>query len=625
MSHHTVPVHAEPEEAPATGSRLRGGDASREAFERLLGLADAPEDWRVRLVVWYDDHLQILLGPAAGTPRLVMTLSTLEPGGKAWVAAGSIAVSYKGALSVPEEIDARVRRHAPERLAELDLASLRVLLESDPACRPLPVVSKHMGQQVTNLLTSWAGQDAYAEFFAVGEIQRGQLDSVDLSGSFRFVQHCDNECLQVSPHGVAPLISAVEYPWDNRTRSFDLPLDASRVDPGVDGMVTTELTEQDVILGNPQRVRDVLDHVMATGSQQDEKITFFSNTCVPMVTGEDVESVVRQYARTSETPLVYLTVTPVSMFNVFKDLLQTRRLAAEAAAGPPDPAAVNLVGFADDSVSEDLRVLLAAAGIRVNAHLIPDFSAARIRALPGAPVSVMYPNQVWNNHYAHLTGETRIRCITPGAPFGWEGTRQWLLEVADALGRRAEADAAWEQVSAGYREAWERTCAEAAGRRVALVLRAEETDLLTDPSRTWGIPLLRVLEEAGFGVDVFVKAGERAKAKATAEAVQSLFRDPGRHVLQAFNTFDLMRRRLRESSADAVLSYHFFDWRVSEAGKNRFSLQVFEMGLSGAVRTVQRLVGICRTPFYRRYRDWLARTPDGMPIRARAGGTDVDD
>jgi hypothetical protein len=624
MSHHTVPVHAE-EETPATGKRLRGGEASRRAFEDLLGLADAPEDWRVRLVVWYDDHVQLLLGPAAGTPRLVMTLSALEPGGKAWVAAGPVAVSYKGALSVPEEIDARVRLHAPERLAGLDVDGLLALLESDPECRPLPVVARYLGQTVTNLLTSWAGKDAYAEFFAVGEIQRGQLDSVDLSGSFRFVQHCDNECLQVSPHGVAPLISAVEYPWDNRTRSFGLPRDASRVDPGVDGMVTTELTEQDVIMGNPKRVRDVLDHVMATGDRQSEKITFFSNTCVPMVTGEDVESVVKQYARTSESPLVYLTVTPISMFNVFKDLLQTRRLAAEAAAGPPDPASVNLVGFADDSVSEDLRVLLAAAGIRVNTHLIPDFSAERIRALAGAPVNVMYPNRVWANHYQHLTGETRIRCITPGAPFGWEGTRQWLLEVADVLGRRAEAEVAWETVSAPHREAWQRACAAAAGHRVALVLRAEETELLTDPSNTWGIPLLRVLEEAGFGIDVFVKAGERKKARDTAEAVQALFRDPSRHVLQAFNTFDLMRKRLRESSAEAVLSYHFFDWRVSEAGKNRFSLQVFEMGLTGAVRSVERLAGICRTPFYRRYRDWLARGTDGMLLRERPGRSDADE
>lgn len=624
MSHHTVPFHQPDEEDVPTTRRLRGGDAACKEFEHLLGLEDTPEELRVRLVVWYDDHVQVLLGPAPREPRLVFTLSERQPDGRAWVATERVALSYKGQGTIPEDIDLRVRQHAPERLGDLDLEGLKARIEADPECRPLPVVKKYLGQEVTNLLTTWAGADAYAEFFAVGEIQRGQLDSVDLSGSFRFVQHSDNECLLVSPHGVAPLITSVEYPWDNRTRSFDLPTDGSRVEPAVDGMVSTELTEPDVVMGNPKRVRDVLDYVVATGKDQD-KITFFSNTCVPMVTGEDVESVVRQYARKSESPLVYLTVTPISMFNVFKDLLETRRLAVEAEAPPPPPHTINLVGFADDSTSAGLHELLDAADIRVNTHLIPNFSADRIRALPGAPVSVMYPNQVWNNHYQHLTDKTRIRCITPDAPYGWAGTREWLLAVGEAVGRRDRAEAAWTQVSARYEDAWRRACAKAEGHRVALVVRAAEANLLTDPSYTWGVPLLRVLEEAGFGIDVFVKANDRERAKKAAEAVQGVFTHPERHVLRAFNNFELMRQRLRESQAEAALSFHFFDWRVSEAGKNRFSLQVFEMGPAGAIRTVERIAGVCRTPFYRRYRKWLARTPDGMLAHRPAEGTDADD
>jgi len=605
--------------APESGKRLRCGEASRETLERLLGLEDAPEDCRVRVVVWYDDRLMVLLGPV-GVVRNVLTLQQAAPGGQAWLRVGGLAISYNG-VTVPEDIGGRVQRRAPERMAGHDLASLLGLIEEDPESAPLPANTAMMGQSVTNLLSTWAGGDAYAEFFAVGEIARSQLDSVDLSGSFRFVQHCDNECLMVTPHGVAPLIQSVEYPWDNRTRSLDLPTDANRVEPDIDSMATSELTENDVIMGNPARVRDVLDHMMATPNPEG-KITFFSNTCVPIVTGEDVESVVRQYARISETPLVYLTCTPTSMYNVFRDLLHNRRLEAEAAAGAPDPASVNLVGYAEDSTTDGVRELLSAAGIRVNTHLIPEFSVARLQSLAGAPVSVMYPNHVWENHYVHLKDETRVRCMTPPAPYGWEGSRQWILEVGRALGREAEAERAWADVSARHEADWRAAKAEAAGHRVAIVIRSQEVHLLTDPSRTWGVPLLRMLEEAGFATEVFVKADDRKKAREVAEAIHGLWIDPSRHVLQAFNTFEMMRRRLRDSSAEAVLSYHFFDWRISEAGKNRFSLQIFEMGLPGAARTVRRLAGICRTPFYRRYRDWLARTAEGAPLRRRLGGAD---
>jgi len=423
----------------------------------------------------------------------------------------------------------------------------------------------------------------------------------------------------VTPHGVAPLLSAVEYPWENRRRSFDLPGQASRVDPSVEGMVTTDLGESDVILGNPDKVRRVLDYVVA--HPMPDKITFFSNTCVPMVTGEDVESVVRRYAARSPTPLVYLTVTPISMFNVFRDLLETRRLQAEARIPPPTGPIVNLIGYAEDATTEGVRELLRRAGIEVNTHLVPDFAIARIERLPLAPVSVFYPNRVWRNHYTHLTGTTRIRCVTPDAPYGFRGSHRWLREVCETLDLPPErADDAFGTLAAPLLPEWEGLVSEARQYRIALVVRAEETEHLTDPSTTWGVPLISFLEEAGFGLDILLKVRERRKARESAEAIVRRIEHPERHLVKGFHDFETLRQRLRESEAQAALSYHYFDWRLSEAGKNRFSLQVFEMGLPGAIRTLRRLLNVCRTPFYRRYRDYLARTPEGK--RLRIGGLD---
>jgi len=608
-------------EGGAEGNRLRVGDATRDLVAYRLGLETAPEDWLVRWVVFYDDHFQVLLGPL-GSVRMVVALEDRQRQPKAWVLTPRLALTYRGQTRIPEDLDQRVRTHAPTRLGDTTLEDLLAIARSDPGTRPLPVISTESEDQVTNLLTTWAGEDAFAEFFAVGEIARSQLDSVDLSGSFRFVQHCDNECMTVSPHGVAPLLSAVEYPWENRQRGLDLPGEASRVDPSVEGMVTTDLSESDVIMGNPGKVRRVLDYVVA--HPLPDKITFFSNTCVPMVTGEDVESVVRRYASSSPTPLVYLTVTPISMFNVFRDLLETRRLEAEARTPPSPTPLVNLIGFAEDATTEGVRELLRTAGIAVNTHLIPDFAIARIERLAAAPVSVFYPNRVWHNHYTHLTGTTRIRCVFPEAPYGFQGSHRWLQEVCEALDLPPEqADEAFEQVARPLLPEWEALVSEARQFRIALVIRAEETHHLTDSSTTWGVPLLAFLEEAGFGLDILLKVRQRRQARESAEAIARRMQHPERHVVKGFHDFDTMRQRLRESEAQAGLSYHYFDWRLSEAGKNRFSLQAFEMGLPGAIRTARRLLNVCRTPFYRRYRDYLARSPEGTLLRT--GGPDVRD
>jgi hypothetical protein len=135
---------------------------------------------------------------------------------------------------------------------------------------------------------------------------------------------------------------------------------------------------------------------------------------------------------------------------------------------------------------------------------------------------------------------------------------------------------------------------------------------LTDASRTWGVPLVEMLEEAGFGLDVFLKVHDRATAQKTAGAIHGLFARPDAHVLKGFNTFEMLEERLAASPCEAVFSHHFFDWRVSSAGKSRFTLQHVEMGVPGTLRTLDRLVGICETPFFRRYQRYLQRTAEGL-------------
>jgi hypothetical protein len=601
-------------------SRRYGGEVARSRIEYLLGLDDVPEAWRVQFVAWYDDHLLVLCG-RKNVPALVLVITGAIPDQPAWVRAGRLAISYKGSGQVPEAVDRCVRERAPIRMGALAPDDLLRILDEDPDTRPLPEIQTTTGQEVTNLLTSWAGQDACADFFAVGEMAREQLNSVDILGSFRFVQHCEIECMMAFPVGIAPLVYTVEYPWHDRVRLLDLGLEFPDQDLDMEGTMTTELSEKDIIFGNPRRLREVLDCAVSAPNP-DQKIILFSSTCVPMVTGEDVESVVRQYARKSKVPIVFLTVTPNAMHNVFRDLLYSRRRQAEAGSGQPEPRLVNLVGFPEGRVSQELHELLLEAGIRVNTHLIPEVSVGRIEKLPRAALSVLYPNSLWTNHYAHLMEDTRIPSIMPRAPFGFEGTREWLFAIGEALGIKSDAELAFEKVATRYQQAWDAVRSQAVGHRVALVVRAEESSYLSDPATTWGIPLLAFLEEAGFEVEVLVKASDRRGGQEVAKVAASQVRDPARLTIRGFNSFETMRKALRESQAEAVLSYYTFDWRVHEAGKNRFSLQVFETGLLGAVRTVQRLVGICRTPFYRRYHDYLKRRMDGIPEVLSPGGQD---
>jgi len=74
----------------------------------------------------------------------------------------------------------------------------------------------------------------------------------------------------------------------------------------------------------------------------------------------------------------------------------------------------------------------------------------------------------------------------------------------------------------------------------------------------------------------------------------------------------MLLERVDASPANAFLTYHFFDWRVTQGGKNLFSLQHLEAGPLGALRTAKRLINICRTPFFRKYGRYLKRTSEGL-------------
>jgi hypothetical protein len=501
-------------------------------------------------------------------------------------------------------------------MATWTLFQVAEIVSADPdagkAGQPMPPPTDE-STRPRSLLDTWGSADAYADFFAVGEIARCQLDSIDQSGLFQFVQHCDNECLMVNPHSNLSRPSIVSYPWDDRHRQSSTagltPLSNREVDP--EGMITTDLDEDDVILGNPRKLQAVLDYALARPNP-DNKAVFFSNTCVPAVVGEDVESVVRRAEARSGRKVFFLTVTPRSMTTVFKDLLVDRRLAAERRIERPGPATINLIGFPQSPAVDELEHLLSAFGVQVNACFLPTLRPEVIDDLPRAALNVLFPNRTWQHLYDQLTFGSRTPHIAPNAPYGVDGTRRWLAAVVGALHLDVDVDAVWDGQVAFWRDPWRLRCEQAAQCRVGFVLRDEETYFLTTPSTTWGVPLVATLEEAGFGLDILMRVSDRAVAEESARALRTIFAVPHRHTIRAFDSFAFLRHRLKESPSSAFFTYQFFDWRLTEAGKASFSIQHFEMGVPGALRSVERIVDLCRLPFYRRYARYLTRSREGL-------------
>ncbi|RLB59595.1 MAG: hypothetical protein DRI34_01335 [Deltaproteobacteria bacterium] len=594
------------------GKCLAAGGRSRRFFGHLLGLPRSGGKYHVRAAAWMDHAVEVAI-PTGDRQEAVFRIERSTEQSVGLIRTGELVLYFRG-QDIPVDLAELIETHAPEQLARHTIESLAEQLMADPElgdpAQPMPESTEQENRPVS-LLDTWGTDDAWADFFAGGELARAQLDSLDPSSLFTFIQHSDAECLHVNPHTGGSVVWLINHPWDNRIRHgqaigdrLDLTTAAS------EGMITSDLDENDVIMGNPGKLQRLLKRAEQI-HQLTGKPLFFSNTCTPVVTGEDVESTVKRFARRSGCPLLYLTVTPRSMVNVFHDVLVTRRLQAEQHR-QERPGTINLVGFRSDPESEELRGLLNKLSIEVNCIVIPDLDFELVEHMPAAEVNVFYPNKLWQHLYDQVQFSSRVRPLQPPAPFGIDGTLQWLEQIGRALGReefdlrpvREQAEQARQQLQQLAQDI-DQCC-------LGLVLRADETHFLADPGNTWGVPLIGMIEEMGFGLDIFLKVSGREQAARAARQVHTCLRRPERHVIKAFDSMTGMLERIENSRAQAFFSAHFFDWRITGSGKNLFSLQHFEMGLRGVVRTARRLLGICRTPYYQQLHQHLRRSRAGL-------------
>ncbi len=593
--------------ADLEGSTIAGGIRSRERFAKAMGIAAlAHKGFGVAAVAWVGDHLEVEIEqPEAGS--VIFAVGRHRQGRPGFLQCGDLSLSFRGSVQLDPALDTVLRRVAPRALGRTTIEEIAATIASDPDAghsgEPLPMLPLADQERFEGgaFLTSWGSAAVRTQFFAVAEISRSQLDSLDYFNQALFVQHCDSECNFITPQTGVPMVPLALYPWEDRVRRIDWRRPGRRrePDPFSFRLLTTELDERDVILGESLgKLEAALSALPA--SEPDHSIVFCSSTCVPVVAGEDTEGVVSGHReRLSPLPLLHLTTTPHSMQALLRGLLVERRRRAEARTEKHEPSSVNLIGFSEDPALDELMELLSKVGVRVNVAFIPTLETELIDRLPRAALNVLHPNELWQGHYDQLLFDSPIPSIAPPAPYGLEPTLRWIAEVASALDLDVDVEAELKSVAENVRPRWLELSKRASKHRLGFIVRADETHLLTHSEKCGGIPLLELLPKMGFDVHVLVHVPDDA-----VEVDLSPLEERAARVSDFSDPTEL-EGLLIGSRLSAVYSEHFYDARLTRTGLASFSGQYFERGLEGGLRTLRRLVETCELPFYRRYGRYL--------------------
>ncbi len=432
-------------------------------------------------------------------------------------------------------------------------------------------------------------QERYVDELAAVEVLLGCGDRVALVGA------CERECLQCLPRGGAATERLNRRQWVPPTS------EAWRRNSRI-----TYASEMDVVLGDGEaRFHENVRHELATGRPQ--LLVAFS-TCLSQMLGDNIERMVAAMQPETNVPMFYLDGSVAALDNhprLWRRLLDVLPSVAPRSAEP----SVNLVGFGHGRTRSlaELTDLLPAVGVAVNLAILPTFDPETLPRLGAAWANVICPSRLALGGFGPAAAGCGLPTVQPAAPCGWLGTMAWLDAVRTACGLSALPAGSVDRLAGEHAARWEELRRQAAGERIAVVLRGREvTDGNVRLNR--GLPWLDALDEMGLGLDLFVlaTAGQRPEIEEAAEALLPTGADGSRHRLHWLAPADdALADALRDGEFALIYSDCFRDRRVTAAGKVPFSIADFEMGFAGACRTLARLLENCRVPFYARYRQHL--------------------
>ena len=463
-------------------------------------------------------------------------------------------------------------------------------------------------------MEEWGSGARWHRFVFPTETARSFTQSLSMrnrKGRIISVMHCDLECRFSTPPRTGRGAAFYVSPWINPDSACVGGIQHQPPEMRADfKALETDLTGADVSGGSGAgKLARLLKELARVTGKND--LVLLNLTCLPAKMGDaaKVGRLLTKYGIKAQVlyndPDVDQAVPPI-----------IKKVRAEIARGAAKkirkkPKSYNLVGFPRCPEKNELVSFLSDVGMRLNVDLIPDIDFEDLGRLKAGQVTLLYPEIHFNGLYKALFRGFELNAISPPAPFGMEGSRTWLRRVAAAAGLERKFDAAWKRWMKGADKTWNSLKERAGNYSIGFVGTARELKRFASPLQAAGVPVFRVLGEAGFTIELFVfrrPLEQESAAGALTDFIISSFPIPRRRVRETgFGSPGQLKSALRGSESSAIYSDIFFDTRITRSSKTPFSIGFFRMGPKGALRTVENIVGACKLGFYKKYGSYLLK------------------
>ncbi len=600
-----VEASATPSKGAVTTERQQDAKVL-ELFERALSLPKLKTGAQLRLRrCERDDDTRVLFEIGAeGAPSVIFWV--VPPGSPGLLALPNCSYVLRGDTSAVAD---QLLRYVGKRLATLPYARLLALVPPDVGEEGIagPPVDRneHRASQGNNgnewppadpddtymntIGFGYAPPGAWRNFFQGHENSYGGIENArgycqKFEGKVAYVSHTEIECAMSSPTRDDGSVSF----WNHLE---PIPSQPRRPQDEWGQFLFTDMQETEVIKGGAARLDEALAALADSGYQPD--VVVLPMTCTTQVIGDDTGRSVEKLKKRGNFRV--LNNADSKETDLFAELLKEASARAGARDVAKTPRSINLMGVPLMPGYQPFVDMITRAGVTVSSRILPKVTADEVEHFLEAELTVLYDWPHLDATYTRMLDGLPVKMVRPPPPIGVANTRAFFGELGTALGEPglfdAQLDARWAEIE----PTWTKLQKKARTHRLGLIGAESLMTRWLDTRQMFGVKLIDLLEELGFGVDLVMVPGKGRVAR-------QRMTEEGRRRTIWVESAEELEVVLKTSDVAAYYTEAFFDRRLSRSGRNLFSVREFgRLGLDGALDALRLLVAACEVPFFRTY------------------------
>lgn len=349
-----------------------------------------------------------------------------------------------------------------------------------------------------------------------------------------------------------------------------------------------ELKDNDIILGCDSKIKDILGKI----SQNKNIPLQVISTCIGKIIGSDIDSFIKKINIKNNARILYehnLGQQPLKEGeNLIMDILKKEKNTKK------EGKIINLIGFEDDyAIKEILKMLKNIFGIKLNEILLPEINPASLKKFYKANLHVLNNLEVYDKIFNNLFGKLDINTIKLPAPYGISQTLKWIKSIANFFKIPITENKKWKEYYNEKILEWNKLIKEADKFRLGLIISDKNIEsLIKSEKYPFGIPILKCLEEMGFGLNILFTTQNNFDSQKN--AILNLLKNKEKHKIELLNNPNKLEDWISATDCKCIYSDFRNDKRILSNGKTAFSLFIFQKGFDGAIQTLEELLNLCK-------------------------------